>query len=215
VTEQEWMACEDRQPMLEHFRGKFTDRKLRLFACACCRQVWSLLPGDGRAAVEVAERFADGKAGQTELGLAQNKAIDAARSAEGEAVWHATDADSFSAAFVTSFCAAGQEHVLGWPGRNDNNDEQVVKDHARFAGLLRDIVGNPFRPIAFNPRWRTADTVGLATGIYEDRAFDRLGLLADALQDAGCDDDQVLGHCRSDGPHVRGCFVVDLVLGKE
>jgi hypothetical protein len=86
---------------------------------------------------------------------------------------------------------------------------------APVSGLIRDIFGNPFRPVAFDPRWRTADAVGLARGIYDERAFDRLPLLADALMDAGCADEQVLGHCRGDGPHVRGCQVVDLVLGKE
>jgi hypothetical protein len=82
-------------------------------------------------------------------------------------------------------------------------------------GLIRDIFGNPFRPVAFDPRWRTADAVGLARAIYEDRAFDCLPLLADALMDAGCADEQVLEHCRSEGPHVRGCWAVDLVLDKE
>jgi hypothetical protein len=81
--------------------------------------------------------------------------------------------------------------------------------------LIRCIFGNPFRPVAFDSRWRTEDVLGLARGIYEDRAFDRLPLLADALMDAGCDDQQVLGHCRSEGPHARGCWVVDLALGKE
>jgi hypothetical protein len=83
------------------------------------------------------------------------------------------------------------------------------------AYLARCVFGNPFRPVAFDLRWRTADVLGLARGIYDERAFDRLPLLADALMDAGCADEQVLGHCRSDGPHVRGCWVVDLVLGKE
>jgi hypothetical protein len=69
--------------------------------------------------------------------------------------------------------------------------------------------------LGHDPRWRTSDTLGLARGIYEERAFDRMPLLADALMDAGCDDEQVLSHCRSEGPHVRGCWVVDLVLGKE
>ncbi|MFO0796468.1 MAG: hypothetical protein U0804_03265 [Gemmataceae bacterium] len=80
--------------------------------------------------------------------------------------------------------------------------------------LLRDIVGNPFRPVAFDPAWRTEAVVGLARGAYEDRAFDRLPVLADALEDAGCADAAVLAHCRGPGPHVRGCWVVDLVLGK-
>ena len=82
------------------------------------------------------------------------------------------------------------------------------------ADLFREVFGNPFRPPAFDRRWRTADVIGLAGGIYEDRAFDRLPILADALTDVGCDDADILGHCRSEGPHVRGCWVVDLVLGK-
>jgi len=81
--------------------------------------------------------------------------------------------------------------------------------------FFRDIFSNPFRPVTFDPRWRTSDAVGLARAIYDDRTFDRLPILADALIDAGCDDEQVLAHCRSEGPHVRGCWVVDLVLGRE
>ena len=80
--------------------------------------------------------------------------------------------------------------------------------------LLRDIFGNPFRPVAVDPEWLTSTVVALARGVYDDRAFDRLPILADALQDAGCEDADILAHCRGDGPHVRGCWVVDLMLGK-
>ena len=80
--------------------------------------------------------------------------------------------------------------------------------------LLFDIFGNPFRPVAIDPDWLTSTVVALARGIYDDRAFDRLPILADALQDAGCENADVLTHCRGDGPHVRGCWVVDLLLGK-
>ena len=80
---------------------------------------------------------------------------------------------------------------------------------------LRDIAGNPFRLVTVEPGWRTHDVLGVAQAVYEDRAFDRMPLLADALMDAGCDDEQVLTHCRNAGPHVRGCWVVDLVLGKS
>lgn len=83
-----------------------------------------------------------------------------------------------------------------------------------FADVIRDVIGNPFRSRSFNRQWRTADTLGLARGIYGDRAFDRMPLLADALMDAGCDNERIISHCRSGGPHVRGCWVVDLVLGK-
>jgi hypothetical protein len=83
------------------------------------------------------------------------------------------------------------------------------------AAVLRDVFRHPFNSAAFNPAWRSADTTGLARAIYDDRAFERLPILADALMDAVCDDEDILNHCRSSGPHVRGCWVVDLVLGKE
>jgi hypothetical protein len=80
---------------------------------------------------------------------------------------------------------------------------------------LRDIFGNPFRPVNADPVWLTSTVVSLAEGMYAERAFDRLPILADALQDAGCDHPDILSHCRSDSTHVRGCWVVDLILGKE
>jgi hypothetical protein len=83
------------------------------------------------------------------------------------------------------------------------------------ADLLRDIFGNPFRPVTFSPEWRTDTAVALARQMYESRDFSAMAILADALQDAGCDNEDVLSHCRGPGPHVRGCWVVDLVLGKE
>ena len=97
---------------------------------------------------------------------------------------------------------------------------QNLKDRTKHVGwpdgdIIRDLFGDPFRPVAFDLRWRTTDAIGLARAIYDDRAFDRLPILADALMDAGCDDEDILAHCRTDGPHVRGCWVVDLVLGKE
>jgi hypothetical protein len=85
----------------------------------------------------------------------------------------------------------------------------------RIAALLRDIFGNPFRPVAFDPAWRTPTAVALAQQMYESRDFSAMPILADALQDAGCDCDDILAHCRGTGPHVRGCWVVDAVLGKE
>ncbi|WP_232069866.1 hypothetical protein [Gemmata massiliana] len=81
--------------------------------------------------------------------------------------------------------------------------------------LLRDIFGNPFRPVAFSASWRTDAVVSLARQMYESRDFGAMPILADALQDAGCDNDDILNHCRAPGEHVRGCWVVDLVLGKE
>ena len=82
-------------------------------------------------------------------------------------------------------------------------------------GLISEVIGNPFRPAAFEPDWRTSTVAALAEGIYADRGFDRLPILADALEDGGCNHPDILTHCRGAGPHVRGCWVVDLVLGKE
>ncbi|MBP3959984.1 hypothetical protein J8F10_32485 [Gemmata sp. G18] len=79
---------------------------------------------------------------------------------------------------------------------------------------MRELFGNPFRPVALVPVWLTSTVRALAEGIYQERAFDRMPILADALQDAGCDNEDILTHCRQPGEHVRGCWVVDLVLGK-
>jgi hypothetical protein len=84
-----------------------------------------------------------------------------------------------------------------------------------MSGLLREVFGNPFCPITFSPELRTDTALSLARQMYDSRNFSAMPILADALQDAGCDNDDVLAHCRGEGPHVRGCWVVDLVLGKE
>jgi hypothetical protein len=84
--------------------------------------------------------------------------------------------------------------------------------------LLRDIFGNPFRPAAIDPGWRTwngGTAVQLARTVHEERFFQNLPILADALEEAGCTDTNILDHCRSPGPHARGCWVVDLLLGKK
>ena len=83
------------------------------------------------------------------------------------------------------------------------------------AQILRDIFGNPFRPITFDPSWRTSTVVSLAQQMYESRDFSAMPILADALADAGCSNEAILQHCRGPGPHVRGCFVVDLLIEKE
>lgn len=83
------------------------------------------------------------------------------------------------------------------------------------AAILRDLLGNPFRPVTIDPGWRTSTVVDLARAIDAEGTYDRLPILADALMDAGCDDEQIIDHCRSAGPHVKGCWVVDLILGKS
>jgi hypothetical protein len=84
------------------------------------------------------------------------------------------------------------------------------------ADLFREVFGNPFRPVTFAPAWRSTDVTLLAQGVYAEKAFDRLPILADALQEAGCDSEAILNHLRdANAPHVRGCWALDLALGKE
>lgn len=91
----------------------------------------------------------------------------------------------------------------------------LTAERMAIAKLIRDIFGNPFRPVAADPSWLLPKMVGLAQGIYGERAFDRMPILADALEKAGCADADILGHCRRPDEHVRGCWVVDLLLGKK
>ncbi len=91
-------------------------------------------------------------------------------------------------------------------------DQSQLADRVRF---IRDIFGNPFRPVAFSPRWRTQYAVAIAQKMYDERNFAAMPILADALEETGCDNIEVLTHCREPGTHVRGCWVVDLVLDRE
>jgi hypothetical protein len=217
MTEEEWLGGNAPGPMLEHLRGKASDRKLRLFACAVCRTFWAEL-GYRRCqqAIETAERYADGTATEQELSRAASLAGHAAsdamyRTTRGRLVLRdGITTEEVRARLVAAAVHVHQPFLIGrLQGFRGSLDFGRVGPE-----LLREIFGNPFRTQLADPRWLTTDVLGLARGIYDDRAFDRLPVLADALIDAGCDDEAILAHCRSDGPHVRGCWVVDLVLGK-
>jgi hypothetical protein len=215
VTEAEWLACADPSPMLAHLRGHASDRKLRLFAVACCRRIWPLLTDErSRGAVEVAEAYAEGEATDRELAAASTSACDAGEDAYAGA--RATEDYPAAAAFQV---AGAVEHLAVVPGITtaaagpDRREELAAQ-----AALLRCLFGNPFRPApAADPAWlawndRTVPK--LAEAIYEDRRFEDLPVLADALLDAGCTDAELLGHLRGPGPHARGCWALDLLLGK-
>jgi hypothetical protein len=226
MTEAEWLACNDPKPLLEFLRGKGTDRKLRLFACACCRRAWDSMPDPrSRKAVETAENYADGRATDQELNTVSHDALSAAqvKATEAELL-----ADNWRTRLNASFAPWAAVEATVRNGRDGIGNGMTViliaKDTARGIGpveievqarLVRDIFGNPFRPGTIDSVWQTHEVVALAEAIYDQRAFDRLPSLVDALEEAGCTNTYILDHCRQPGPHVRGCWVVDLILGKK
>lgn len=156
----------------------------------------------------MAERYADGDATAKQLAAAQPPFIREGNTADNG----------------THFATAPNQHLRSWTHSAVSYAAWAVADSGPAheaeelsqCDLIREVFG-PLRfvPITVDPRWRTETVVALATGIYAERAFDRMPILADALQEAGCDNTDILSHCQGDGPHVRGCWVVDLVLGKE
>lgn len=209
MTEQEWLGCGEPQKMLD-FLPEATDRKLRMFAVACCRRLSQLFADEtSHRAIEMSERYADGFA--TEEDLAAISAV--VTEFENVILYLLVPEMWLSSAVSNATHNAAERHGILTPAldfESAHKSEYVVQ--SRF---LRDIVGNPFRPVTVAPAWRTATAVSLATAIYDERAFGRLPILADALEDAGCTDADILSHCRQPGAHVRGCWVVDLVLGKS
>ena len=211
MTEQEWLACTDPQPMLQFLGDRASDRKLRLFACACCRRMWNMFEDErSRKAVEAAEQYADGLATEQEreevaegAGAANRLTYFAAPAASAighDAVRAASGASQLSAAYAVDA---------------DSTDEAELVAQAT---LLRDIIGNTILRATVDASWlawNDGTVVKLAQAIYDERAFDRLPVLADALEEAGCHDPDILAHCREPGEHVRGCWVVDLLSGKE
>jgi hypothetical protein len=235
MTEQEWLSCTDPEPMLAFLKSEASHRKLRLFAVACLRRILDLLddyqervrtnkefalksnePDLARNAVEVAERFADGRTEMAELKAlfpSPDEDDDASMYASGpNAAWTAK-ATAYRARWIANCCSLAS-YPLGAkclsPSKPDHDREQAAQ-----CFLLRDIFSNPFRSIAIGSSWLTPKVVALVQKIYDDRAFDRLPNLADALEEAGCPDVDILAHCRGLELHVRGCWVVDAALGKE
>jgi hypothetical protein len=249
MTEAEWLAARDPQPMLDALRRRAGGRKLRLFACACCRDVmpllvsrWPAVDERLRHAVGACEQEAEEPGGPRPMwddywaccqdlrsvvtGRPWPEVQAAARAVRSLLDWWQSMAWSqvltpreravraaCAARDVARAAAEAVKCVAGANGRAARAGER-----ARQAHLVRDLFGNPFRPAPrVDPTWLAwnGGTVRkLAEGIYAERAFDRLPILADALEDAGCTDAALLSHCRSAGEHMRGCWPVDLLLGK-
>jgi len=225
MTEREWQACADPTLMLTELTGRVSERKLRLFAVACCRHIWHLLPDQrSRSAVEVAERYADGLAGKRELAAAKGAALGATGRSAVNGAWAAYWAVSNNVSGTISYtCGAAVEAkarfaVHSSPGTGAEQgaawDAALAIGTRDQASFLREVLGNPFRPVAADSAWldwRSGLLRAMAWQIYESSDFRDLPVLADALEDAGCTDPTLLAHCRESGLHVRGCWVLDLL----
>jgi hypothetical protein len=210
MTEAEWLASDDLPALLAFISDTTSDRKQRLVSCAYSRLVGHRLCAVGRSGVETAERWADGEVSDV-IADAALKQVQALIPDDGK------PAPYSPVAWALTWGARGSSYPP-WYGANLaalNVQELLGAASDLLAHFIRDIFGNPFRPVAFDPAWRSESAVSLARTMYETRDFSPMPILADALQDAGCDNADILAHCRAPGPHVRGCWVVDLVLNKE
>jgi hypothetical protein len=215
MTEDQWLTCTNPKEMLAFLadRRRASERKLRLFSCACCRRVWHALTDErARKAVEVAERYADGAAGEEEREEALAATANARHFGVGAVRWAVVAMARTGAVMAvdvagqTAACPPGQEYdpalwEAEWRGQCD---------------LLRDLFGPlPFRPVAIDASWRTPNILTIAQAICDERATTRMLELAQAMYQAGCKHRDILHHCLWSANHARGCWVIDLILVKQ
>jgi hypothetical protein len=248
MTEAEWLASADPTPMFEYLQAQDTasERKLRLFAAACCRRRWDWLGEKSRRAIEVLERYLDGLATADQLYAAAGVAYDdwieefgthypsnaAVCALSFENVSHLDAARGAAAAIAEAVRLEASRRkaisLQAWAPAPVQKQDPAIRQVCIDAGemdrsaertaqcdLLRDIFHGPRRAVYFRAHWRNNTITNLATAISSGARLETLPILADALEEAGCADTDILGHCRSEGPHVRGCWAVDLILGKN
>jgi hypothetical protein len=246
MTEAEWLACTEPDEMLEYLRTKASERKLRLFTCACCRRVFEMLADDrSRSGLEAAEYYADNLGSLAEnsevregcLRAMEDAAGDSESAELGHAKWHAACAAVCCTEIHLGWCTARassqevRQAEACYCHESDNPGVEVPfpepeADGTAHAELLRDIIGNPFSPSKLDPSWLgwNGGAIGkAAAAAYEERELpsghlenNRLAVLADMLEEAGATDVALLSHLREQGAvHVRGCWVIDLLLAKQ
>ena len=213
MTEDEWLATLDPLQVLTNLVGKPTWRKMQLAAVACCHRMKHVLTDErSLRAVEVAELYADRSHGIIDTREAEEQAAQVV-----DRVME-LGADARNAAHCAAVCLAFWAPAP-WGTFQVFQHSSAAVSRAEQMGILACVFGVPHRlrriQITLDPSWLTPAVVALAAQMYESRDFGAMPILADALQDAGCDSADVLDHCRGPGPHVRGCWVVDLILGKE
>ena len=242
MTESEWLACRDPETMLKYLRQReyesattISDRRTRLLACACCRKVFHLFK-DQRSvdAIETAEAFADGMIPRKQYAIAKKAASAAAEAGLVAYERHRSKMEDRPEAY-SRFIAT---RAVSWamlelePDPDDgpllhsaiaavgfavDGYENFAAGEADQAAIIRDLFGNPFRSVVADPAWiawQNGVIPTMADETYTQRSYALLPILADALEDAGCTATALLAHCREPGDHVRGCWALDLVLGK-
>jgi hypothetical protein len=217
MAEEFWLGATEPKTLLGFIKGISSDRKLRLFGCACVSATqhrpsshYSTQHWD--EVLAAAYRLADNSISQHELcdlSSRMNGLEWITANLGDNCLGHATQIELLAETLkLRDELFSG---ILGpqWEWR-PSLQQQVI-----YAYCLRDIFGNPFRGVTLDPSWRTSTVVALAQAIYQENAFDQMPILADALQDADCDNEDILNHCRQPGEHCRGCWVLDLILGKS
>jgi hypothetical protein len=253
MTESDWLAGTDPTPMLSFLNKRDASaRKFRLFSSACARRLWSVMSGDSaRNVVLDAERFAEGQLSEGERReraerfrvtfpprMTPDYPVPPSYLADMVAFYTIWSNSVWNPGHVFHLNEHGATCVSQWVGftlvfrETGNWEARFASNHSiglaeadTHCRLIRDIFGNPFRPVAVDPAWLTWNdgaAVSLAQTVYEDRDLPRghldagrLAVLADVLEEAGCTDAEILQHLRGPGPHVRGCWAVDLLLGKR
>ena len=210
MTEAEWLMCENPSEMLSalrpellHGRVLLTQRKASLFSTAAARIYRERFTLGGVDLLDAAEAYADRTPHPADLSLLRAR-LDQVVRFESRSVLNAIRTLFDDRASPEAVVAATLTGVYS----------NTPLSTSSLVLAVWCLFGNPFRPVSLEPAWVTSTVIALARGIYDGRAFDRTPILADALQDAGCEHPDILNHLRGDGPHVRGCWVVDLLLGK-
>ena len=206
-TERWWSRSYDYTTMMKFMGARLSARKRLLFGCATARMVWDFVVGpNNRKAVLTSEAYADSKATRAKMATAWlNLAWEPPMYSE----WHIV---ALTAGLPYSELTSEDTDRCRGGDRSPYERTRV-----EWSDALRDIAGNPFQEYTVRPEWLCADdriAPALAEAVYDEYSFDRLPILADALEDGGCDADPLLDHLRDPGPHFRGCWALDLILGK-
>lgn len=217
MTEAEWLASDDPWRMLQFLHdSKQSERKIRLFNAAICRRFWRYLPPNSRAVLNDSELLADGLIAEPDdkMELCTRANIAAAPFDRLHPTKNfPSDEVRFQRNAAAAVCYAVIPGEL-W-GAISYFWELDPSEKQPHSVIIRDVFGNPFYSPQIMPCWKSAEIVTLARTIYEEEAFSRLPELGEALEEAGCHSAEILEHCYEAGPHFRGCWLADMLLGKE